>query len=456
MDKLEPLGKDRAVPGLDLVGDEEKERCIFSLVCGIHEDRALAHQIAVLLQHDVADGEHERMPWMNHLGESNPGPIKRADGFLGEADPLVTSQHRRKLPAVAPADLAVTLADERGNMGDLEAARFTGIHRATQSLEGLGEKGTDEKRLEAAGFGHFHLFLHGKQPLGTHGFLGEGVAFEEFLDVAAVEGGIDALRQAGTDFGLVVVADGIQQQILKTLVFEDFAQNIEDAAIECFVDGFQLGEQAVIDFALAGFLGDEVPKMANLLLADAVDTPEALFEAVRVPWKVIIDHEIGVLEVHSFPGGIGGEEDADFRIGPEKCLALPALVTVGAAVNGRDGLGRAENAGDPPLQIVQRVPMLGEDDHLALAAIGIAHVGIVLEDLRKFIPLPVLPGVHHSKSLLGEVTKEDDFHFEFGDGFRRRGGVGQFFLQRFLFLGAEVVVVFRRNFQILGFELFST
>jgi hypothetical protein len=52
----------------------------------------------------------------------------------------------------------------------------------------------------------------------------------------------------------------------------------------------------MIDFALAGFLGHDLPEMADLVLANTVDAPEALLEAIRIPRQVVIDHEIGVLE----------------------------------------------------------------------------------------------------------------------------------------------------------------
>jgi len=39
----------------------------------------------------------------------------------------------------------------------------------------------------------------------------------------------------------------------------------------------------VIDLALAGILGDEIPEVANLGLADAVDAAEALLNPVRIP-----------------------------------------------------------------------------------------------------------------------------------------------------------------------------
>ena len=233
-DELEALGKDSAVAGLDFVGDEEKERGFFALVGGVHEDRALAHQIAVLLQHDVADGEHERVAGMDHLGEGDARPVERADGFLGETDALVAFQDGGEFAAVAPGDLAVALADEGGDVGDLQAARLAGIHGTAETLERLREERADEVGLEAARLGHFHLLLHSEEPLGAHGFLRERVAFEEFLDVAAVEGGVDAVREAGADLGLVVVADGIEKEVLEALFLEHLAENVEYPSFEAF------------------------------------------------------------------------------------------------------------------------------------------------------------------------------------------------------------------------------
>ena len=140
------------------------------------------------------------------------------------------------------------------------------------------------------------------------------------LEVLAVEGVVDALAEPGADLGLVAVADGLEEQVLEARLLEDLAEDVEDAAFEGLALDFELFEQAVIDIALAGFLGDEVPEVADLLLADAVDAAEALFEAVRVPRQVVVDHQVGVLEVHAFTGGIGGDQDADFGVGAEQRL----------------------------------------------------------------------------------------------------------------------------------------
>ena len=49
-DELQALGEHLAVAGLDLVGEQEEQRRLVALVGRVHEDRALAQQVAVLLQ----------------------------------------------------------------------------------------------------------------------------------------------------------------------------------------------------------------------------------------------------------------------------------------------------------------------------------------------------------------------------------------------------------------------
>ena len=128
MDELEPLREDGAVSGFDLVGDQEKERWFRPIVGRVHEDGTLSHEIAVLLQDDVADGKHEWMTGMHHLSKGGVRLVERADGFLGEADALIAFQDGGEFAAVAPADLAVALADKSGDVGDFETAGFTGLH----------------------------------------------------------------------------------------------------------------------------------------------------------------------------------------------------------------------------------------------------------------------------------------------------------------------------------------
>ena len=274
----------------------------------------------MLFQQHVADGEHERVAGMEHGGEGDARLVERADGFPGEADALVTLEHGSEFAAVAAGDEAVALADGGRNMRDLEAGGLSRMNGTAQRLEGLHEERADEVGLEAAGLGFFHLLLHGEEALGAHGFLGESVAVEDVAKCVAIEGVVDSLAETGANFRLVAVADGLEEQILEAVALEDFAKNVEDTAIERVALDAKFFEKPEIDIAFAGFLGDEIPEVADLLLADAVDAAEALFEAIRIPRQVVVHHQVGVLEVDAFTGGIGGDEDADFGVGTKDRL----------------------------------------------------------------------------------------------------------------------------------------
>ena len=91
-----------------------------------------------------------------------------------------------------------------------------------------------------------------------------------------VESGIDALIQPLADIRAVVVNDGVEEELLEAFLLKDLAKDVEDATLESRADRFQLGKEAVVDLALSGLLGDEIPQVANLLLADAMNAAEAL------------------------------------------------------------------------------------------------------------------------------------------------------------------------------------
>src|SRR5439155_9246092 len=258
--------------------------------------------------------------------------------------------------------------------------------------------------------------------------------------VVAIEGVLDALAEPGADVRLVAVADSLEQQVLEASALEDFAEDVKDAAIERLALDPQFFKEPEIDLTFAGFLGDKVPEVTDLLLVDAVDAAKALFKAVRIPRQVIIDHQVGVLEVHSFASGIGGDEDADSGVGPEHGLQAAAFIAVGAAVDGDDGVSIAEDASNLLVQVVQSVAMLGKEDELAQSAAGIAHGGIVLQDAGEFVPFAVLPGGDNSPGLMFESPEEDNLLLQLGDGVGSSGLIDQRFLEPLLFLGLDIVV----------------
>ncbi len=57
----------------------------------------------------------------------------------------------------------------------------------------------------------------------------------------------------------------------------------------------KLLEQGMEDFAFACLSGHKIPEMTYFRLPDAVDTPETLLKAIRVPRQVIIHHQMCAL-----------------------------------------------------------------------------------------------------------------------------------------------------------------
>ena len=84
--------------------------------------------------------------------------------------------------------------------------------------------------------------------------------------------------------------------------------------------------------------------MADLGLADAVDAAEALFQAVGVPGQVVVDHQVGALEVDAFAGGVGGDQDLDFLVLRERFLGLAPVLAADAAVDVTTASGRPSRA----------------------------------------------------------------------------------------------------------------
>ena len=46
--------------------------------------------------------------------------------------------------------------------------------------------------------------------------------------------------------------------------------------------------------------------MTDLGLSDTVDAPKALFDPVRIPRQIVIDHQMSPLKVNAFPCRISG------------------------------------------------------------------------------------------------------------------------------------------------------
>ena len=244
--------------------------------------------------------------------------------------------------------------------------------------------------LELMRFHALHFLANGHDLVDVHGILGQRALFQQIAQRVAVHGFVHHLIELCPRLGRAAVADGLDQQVAQALIFEGhLAENVKDLAAKGVALFLQLFEEPLIDGAFAGFLRNQIPEMADLRLADTMDAAEALFEAVWIPWQVIIDHQMRALKVDAFTGGVGRNQYAHVLILLEQGLNLAAIVAQHSAVDGHDHFIAPEERADLLGEVVQRVAMLRKNNQLFAIAVGVLHQIIVLQNGGKFIPLPV-------------------------------------------------------------------
>ena len=331
LDVEHPLRDDAPIAGTGDAGvlqgvlDGEEHAGRRAVVALVDEDRAALEQVAVAFQGQVDDGVEQRMARADESRQGLPG---RGDQRLLEHDPFVTGEDR-----LAGPDHPVTVPDQGRNVRHLVAARFTLDGRAAELPERLVEERLDVVRLQAARLGPLHLLAHALHAAGVHRVVDELPFLEQVLQCRPVERLVDGGIEARAHLRLLAVADGVEQQLAQRPSFElQLAEHVEDLAAECLPGLFQLLEQPPVDVALAGLVGDQVPQVADLRLADAVDAAEALLQSVRVPGQVVVDHQVGALQVDAFAGGVGGQQHLHLRVVPERFLRRQAVLAADAAV----------------------------------------------------------------------------------------------------------------------------
>ena len=73
--------------------------------------------------------------------------------------------------------------------------------------------------------------------------------------------------------------------------------------------------------------------MTDFRLADAMNSSEPLFDAIRIPGEVVVHHKVRPLKVDPFASSVGCKEDLDRRIVFERFLRLCTLFTPHSTVN---------------------------------------------------------------------------------------------------------------------------
>ena len=232
-------------------------------------------------------------------------------------------------------------------------------------MKRFDEERLDVVRLKALGLGPLHLLPDSTDAARVHRVMRQGTILQEVLNLAVIERMFDNLGEPGSNLGLIAVPDCLDQQVPQGPALEnDLTEYVEDAAAQCPARFLELLEQPSVNVALPRLLGHEVPQMADLGLADAVDAAEPLLQAIGVPRKIVIDHQMGALEVDALPRRVGGEQHLHFGIVLEGLLSLEPFFAPHAAMNHDDRALAAQQRADAAVQVIQRVSMLGEDHQL--------------------------------------------------------------------------------------------
>ena len=66
--------------------------------------------------------------------------------------------------------------------------------------------------------------------------------------------------------------------------------------------------------------------MADLALTDSVDAPKTLFQAIGIPRQVVIDHQVGTLQVNAFTCCIGGNQHLHIFVLRKQLLRLTTIL----------------------------------------------------------------------------------------------------------------------------------
>ncbi len=150
----------------------------------------------------------------------------------------------------------------------------------------------------------------------------------------------------------------VEQQVFEVALVRKLPQD----HVHFTDDQFEHVEFLVEDFEQVIFHRAARRKVENAhfaILPDAVNAPDALFDAHRVPGNVEIDHRAAKLEIASFPGGFGGEQHLGVMLEICNCLILGPHIHL--AVIGDERESQPAQAFG---QTFQRAAEMGKDDDL--------------------------------------------------------------------------------------------
>ena len=90
--------------------------------------------------------------------------------------------------------------------------------------------------------------------------------------------------------------------------------------------------------------------------------PKPLLYAIRIPGKVIVDHQVSALEVDAFRGRIVGQKNLHLRVVQERLLDSAPFLSPDTPVDHDHRLLATQEGYNTLAEVVEGVPVLGKDD----------------------------------------------------------------------------------------------
>ena len=237
----------------------------------------------------------------------------------------------------------------------------------------------------------------------------EGAFGAEFIKPFG-DAGVDDSIEPPPSFWPVTVADCVDKQVFEGTAVEGVgvAEHVEEVAVIGFGHSVDFFEQPVKHIAFASVAGNQVPEVADLALTDTVNATESLFDAIGVPGQIIVDHEVGTLQVEPLASSVGGEQHEGARVVRELFADGLAKMPRRAPMNGNNSVGAAQLGADFILQVGEGIAVFGEDNDLAVFPIR-AGQHLAFQDFAQLHPLPILVLVAHPPGRRNEPVQHGDF-----------------------------------------------
>ncbi len=380
----------------DTMFEIDEQPWLEAVVGIVHEDCALGQQRLEAFEDHIDQRIEKGMAGCDEFGLWRAGEMRLVEGDAG-----VAIEDR-----IGAADQPVSLLQDAGHSQDLESTLLARGHPAAKKGEGLAKEGPDEMRLEPARLRALHLLADFGDGRGVHALGRQLPLGHEALDALDIDGAFNPFEQFGLLGRRVAISDRLDQQVAKGMPFEQLTEHVIDLAAERLPRLFQLLKEAAIDLALACVGSAEVPKVANLCLADAMDAAEPLFQAVGVPREVVIHHQVrAALQVHAFAGGVIGDEHAHLWIGIECGDGRTARFAGDAAVNDSNGRRITDTGSNLGLEILQRIFRLREDKDLTARACGRIEHQRLVEHGFELAPFGILTRQFQRQGLSLKIAK---------------------------------------------------